>query len=116
MIEVKFDSSVIHEMLRGYAMDLTPNDFVDADEDGYYSVTPDCPEIDLDELMEQLVSEQDLDAMDCSDVTALQDALKGIVETTWDENLDEWREELADAAAYARDPYSYYGVRRSDFF
>ena len=36
-------------------------------------------------------------------------------ESAYNERVVELRDELADAAAYAKDPYAYHGVRRSDF-
>ena len=46
---------------------------------------------------------------------ALIDKLRPVTSVVQNEVADEVDDSARDAAAYAQDPYAYYGVRRSDF-
>lgn len=107
----------------------------DADEDGYYAVSPRWPGFRefFDDIEEHAIIEKalaksspDLKSLyqqvedDLYDGDAVRKALARVIPESkakgiFEDAVQERWSEIADSASYARDPYAYYGLSRRDF-
>ena len=112
------------------------NDSKDADEDGYYRVSPRWPgwkavldDIALAKVIDAVLKHSPhLKALYTNEVEdtlwddpeVIERAIMHTVpehqaESLFNEEVEERWDEIADGAAYAKDPYAYYGLSRRDF-
>jgi len=110
-----------------YIMHIKVEIVMDADEDGPssymrqssdgYDGNDNTPQLEMDGVIESDVSGiieeiTSTDAFMKADSALATDASEDVEDSS---AASDWKSDLADSAEFARDPYSYYGVKRSDF-
>jgi hypothetical protein len=105
---------------------------IDADEDGVHYIPPDFDRYDgvelfdyfhdqiLDDVTDNNIKEKLMAEIEASQsspvIEAMEKAFGDYSKTVVEDINTEVKEGFEDAAEYARDPYAYYGLRRSDFY
>jgi len=103
--DISFQELVANVLHNVAVETFTEDDFVDADEDGAYSITPDAPSIEFDDVLranESLNSyfESLPDAEYDSIIDVMTDIVADVTEEVWPDVVRDVSDSMVDAAEY----------------